>query len=226
MPGVVPSVTSVWQGANLQEREAFDLMGISFRGHPDLKRIFLWEGFPGHPLRKDFLSMPGGYKPGCSASRTSSPRASTNIHTWGGRRTRTSRWARPTTRPSRRRTTWRRRASGRWSRRRPAGASGRRARQAGGARGKETDLEIVEDKANEDDDAVTELHTPPYVVNIGPQHPSTHGVFRWRRRSTASASSTPRWWSATCTAAWRSWPKSAPTRRTSPSPTAWTTWRR
>jgi NADH-quinone oxidoreductase subunit C len=61
---MVPTVTSVWQGANLQEREVFDLMGVRFEGHPSLKRIFLWEGFPGHPLRKDYLSMPGGYKPG------------------------------------------------------------------------------------------------------------------------------------------------------------------
>ena len=61
---LVPSVSGVWQGAHLQEREVFDLMGISFSGHPDLKRIFLWEGFPGHPLRKDFLALPGGYKPG------------------------------------------------------------------------------------------------------------------------------------------------------------------
>jgi NADH-quinone oxidoreductase subunit C len=61
---VVPSVSDVWQGAVLQEREVYDLMGIGFVGHPDLKRIFLWEGFPGHPLRKDFLAMQGGYKPG------------------------------------------------------------------------------------------------------------------------------------------------------------------
>ena len=61
---VVPSVNSVWMAANLQEREAYDLMGIAFTDHPALKRIFLWEGFPGHPLRKDFLALPGGYKPG------------------------------------------------------------------------------------------------------------------------------------------------------------------
>jgi NADH-quinone oxidoreductase subunit C len=61
---VVPSVSSVWLGATLQEREIYDLMGIGFSGHPDLKRIFLWEGFPGHPLRKDFLALPGGYRPG------------------------------------------------------------------------------------------------------------------------------------------------------------------
>ena len=50
----VPSVTPLWRGANYQEREAYDLMGIRFEGHPNLKRLLLWEGFPGHPLRKDF----------------------------------------------------------------------------------------------------------------------------------------------------------------------------
>ena len=51
----VPSVVSVWRGADLQEREIFDLLGITFVGHPNLKRIFMWEGFKGHPLRRDYL---------------------------------------------------------------------------------------------------------------------------------------------------------------------------
>ncbi len=51
----VPSVIDVWKSADLQEREVYDLMGVRFSGHPDMKRIFLWEGFDGHPLRKDFL---------------------------------------------------------------------------------------------------------------------------------------------------------------------------
>jgi NADH-quinone oxidoreductase subunit C len=51
----VPSVVSLWRAADYQEREIFDLMGITFSGHPDLKRLFLWEGFPGHPLRRDYL---------------------------------------------------------------------------------------------------------------------------------------------------------------------------
>jgi NADH-quinone oxidoreductase subunit C len=51
----VPSVIGLWQGADFQEREIYDLMGISFKGHPNLKRIFLWEGFQGYPLRKDFV---------------------------------------------------------------------------------------------------------------------------------------------------------------------------
>jgi NADH-quinone oxidoreductase subunit C len=50
----VPSVVGVWEGANLQEREIYDLMGVTFEGHPNMKRVLLWEGFPGHPLRKDF----------------------------------------------------------------------------------------------------------------------------------------------------------------------------
>jgi NADH-quinone oxidoreductase subunit C len=51
----LPSVVHLWQGADFQEREIYDLMGIKFEGHPNMKRIFLWEGFPGHPLRKDFM---------------------------------------------------------------------------------------------------------------------------------------------------------------------------
>lgn len=50
----LPSLTGVWPSANLQEREAWDLMGIRFAGHPNLKRILTWEGFEGHPLRKDW----------------------------------------------------------------------------------------------------------------------------------------------------------------------------
>ena len=51
---VVPSVVSLWRGADFQEREIYDLMGIRFEGHPNMKRIFLWDGFRGHPLRKDY----------------------------------------------------------------------------------------------------------------------------------------------------------------------------
>ena len=50
-----PSVVNLWRGADFQEREIYDLMGIRFDGHPNLKRIVLWQGFEGHPLRKDYL---------------------------------------------------------------------------------------------------------------------------------------------------------------------------
>lgn len=50
-----PSLTHLWPGADLQEREIWDLMGIRFEDHPNLKRILLWEGYPGHPLRKDYV---------------------------------------------------------------------------------------------------------------------------------------------------------------------------
>ena len=52
-----PSVSGIWRGADFQEREVWDLFGIRFEGHPNLKRILLWEGFPGHPLRKDYLGQ-------------------------------------------------------------------------------------------------------------------------------------------------------------------------
>jgi NADH-quinone oxidoreductase subunit C len=50
----ISSVESVWKAANWYEREAFDLFGIHFKNHPDLRRILLWDGFEGHPLRKDY----------------------------------------------------------------------------------------------------------------------------------------------------------------------------
>lgn len=50
----VDSVTDLWPGAEWMEREVFDMLGIRFRNHPDLRRILLWETYPAHPLRKDY----------------------------------------------------------------------------------------------------------------------------------------------------------------------------
>ena len=51
----IESISDLWFGANCHEREAYDLMGIYFIGHPDLRRVLLPEGFAGHPLRKDYV---------------------------------------------------------------------------------------------------------------------------------------------------------------------------
>jgi NADH-quinone oxidoreductase subunit C len=56
----MPTVTTVWRTADWHEREIYDMMGVRFRGHPDLRRIIMWEGYPYFPLRKDF---PLGGKP-------------------------------------------------------------------------------------------------------------------------------------------------------------------
>jgi len=56
----VPTVSKVWPTADWHEREAYDMYGLRFTGHPDLRRILMWEGYPFFPLRKDF---PLGGKP-------------------------------------------------------------------------------------------------------------------------------------------------------------------
>jgi len=66
----VPSLTPLWVGANWLERETYDMYGVQFEGHPDLRRIYLYEEFQGHPLRKDYpkerrqpLIGPGSSRP-------------------------------------------------------------------------------------------------------------------------------------------------------------------
>ena len=51
----VASVTPLWRGAEFQEREVYDLYGVTFTGHPDLRRILMWDEFAGHPMRKDYV---------------------------------------------------------------------------------------------------------------------------------------------------------------------------
>ncbi len=52
---VMPSVTPLWRGAEFQEREVYDLFGVTFTNHPDLRRILMWDEFVGHPMRKDYV---------------------------------------------------------------------------------------------------------------------------------------------------------------------------
>ncbi len=52
---VVASLTPLYRGAEFQEREVYDLFGVRFEGHPDLRRILMWEGFQGYPMRKDYV---------------------------------------------------------------------------------------------------------------------------------------------------------------------------
>ncbi len=52
----LPSLTPLWRGAEFQEREIFDLYGVIFDGHPDLRRILMWDEFEGHPMRRDYVA--------------------------------------------------------------------------------------------------------------------------------------------------------------------------
>jgi NADH-quinone oxidoreductase subunit C len=51
----MPSMTPIWRAAEFQEREIFDLYGVVFKGHPDLRRILMWDGFKDHPMRRDYV---------------------------------------------------------------------------------------------------------------------------------------------------------------------------
>ena len=53
---IIASATAIWRGAEYQEREVFDLYGVQFEGHPDLRRILMWDGFEGFPMRKDYVT--------------------------------------------------------------------------------------------------------------------------------------------------------------------------
>lgn len=98
-PPQVASVIDVWNGANWFEREAFDLFGIIFDGHPDLRRILTDYGFVGHPFRKDF-PLSGNvemrydedkkrvvYQPVSIETRVNTPRIIRDDHRYAGRMT-------------------------------------------------------------------------------------------------------------------------------------------
>jgi NADH-quinone oxidoreductase subunit C/D len=139
---VVPSLTPLWRGADFQEREAYDLYGIRFEGHPDLRRILLWDGFDGHPMRKDWHE----------------PFYEEEKKPFG------SRWP-----------------EGKVFRAEEKTPYGKNVQYPAGWRPDGVDFEVdtgVYSGMTVTRDATPGLKTDKVTVNLGPQHPSTHGVFR------------------------------------------------
>jgi NADH-quinone oxidoreductase subunit C/D len=139
---VVPSLVGIFQGADFQEREAWDLLGIRFEGHPDLRRILMWEGFEGHPLRKDWQEA----------------------YFEADRKPFKNRW--PTGSD-----VYRAEDENPFSKNvlYPQGFEAEKWTPEGDAAVYEGMTKI---------DTGDELATEQLIVNLGPQHPSTHGVFR------------------------------------------------
>ena len=150
--GVVPSLIHVYRGADFQEREVYDMMGVRFEGHPNVTRILMWDGYAYHPLRKDFLEP---YYEGPTKVFDS------RIEAGHGRHFRAEEIQ-------------------------PFG----------------TNMKVPKDykdwdKLNASDDvkgaklippvtgsgvSVNEIESDQFVISMGPQHPSTHGVFRMNLR--------------------------------------------
>lgn len=139
----VPTLTGLFAGAELQEREAYDLLGVTFDGHPDPRRIFTWEGFNGHPLRKDWKE----------------PFFEEEVKPFK------SRW--------------------------PDGHATRAEDVSPYGDNVQYPIGFDPDQWEADNDRVLydslikkpiygedSVHTEQIIVNLGPQHPSTHGVFR------------------------------------------------
>ncbi len=137
----VPSVVSVWPGAELQEREIWDLYGIRFIGHPNLRRILLWEGFHGHPMRKDWHEA--YYEADRKPFRSRHP---DGRHTWAEDR---APWHDNVMYPD-------------------------------GWDPETWQQPVVQYRlpVEPPPGAESDLKTERIVVNFGPHHPSTHGVFR------------------------------------------------
>ncbi|MBK8987856.1 MAG: NADH-quinone oxidoreductase subunit D [Chloroflexi bacterium] len=143
---VIPTLVPVWPGADFQEREAWDLYGIHFEGHPDLRRILTWDGFHGHPMRKDWKE----------------PFYEEDTKPFG------SRWP-----------------AGGVLRAEELNPYGQNVQYPPGwvPTGEEYDVETEMYAITGADlaysiDASQQMKTDKITVNLGPQHPSTHGVFR------------------------------------------------
>ena len=141
---VVPSLVSVWAGADFQEREVWDMFGVRFAGHPNLRRILLWEGFDGHPLRKDWLEAyyEEEHKPF------------------------SSRWPEGHHQRAEERVPW-----------------GRNVRYPAGWKAEDLSRYVLPSEGTLVLEAgqvepPTDIHADKIIINMGPQHPSTHGVFQ------------------------------------------------
>jgi NADH-quinone oxidoreductase subunit C/D len=143
---VVPSLVSVYPGADFQEREAWDLLGIRFEGHPYLKRILMWEGFHGHPLRKDWKET--YFEEESKPFKSRWPSGEARLIEEGVPYGKNVQYPSEFTPEG-------------WV---PEGDTGL---YAALGRMREPNGDVDE-----------ELKTDKIVVNLGPQHPSTHGVFR------------------------------------------------
>jgi NADH-quinone oxidoreductase subunit D/NADH-quinone oxidoreductase subunit C/D len=146
-PMEIPSLVSIYPGAELQEREAWDLFGIKFTGHPDLRRILMWEGFAGHPMRKDW------HEP--YFEEEAKPLK--------------SRWPEGKMLPAENKNKYKDNISY------PKGFSPE-------SQTFDPEKALYESLRNYQKDEIG-LATDHVIVNLGPQHPSTHGVFRIDRKS-------------------------------------------
>jgi NADH-quinone oxidoreductase B subunit/NADH/F420H2 dehydrogenase subunit C len=136
----VPSLVPVWAGAHVQEREVYDMMGVRFTGHPDLRRILMWEGFEGYPLRKGYHEpyYEEMTKPFKSRYPEGHPVRAEDRAPWGDNVQYPDGWDPEAWQPT------------------------------------EEEIPLV----GAEELKRGGLKTERVVVNMGPQHPSTHGVFR------------------------------------------------
>jgi NADH-quinone oxidoreductase subunit C/D len=148
---VVPSLIHVYPGVELQEREAYDMYGIRFEGHPDLRRILMWEGFDGYPLRKDWREayFEEENKPFKSRWPGGEVKRSEDLNPFGKNVDYPAGFNPETWVP-----------------------------QAEDALYYALGKMEAEPASAEISDDMFDMETDQIVVNLGPQHPSTHGVFR------------------------------------------------
>jgi NADH-quinone oxidoreductase subunit C/D len=148
---VVPSLIQVYPGVELQEREAYDMYGIQFEGHPDLRRILMWEGFDGYPLRKDWREayFEEENKPFKSRWPGGEVKRSEDLNPFGKNVDYPAGFNPETWVPEAEDALYY--------------ALGKMEAEPGSA---------------EISDEMFDMETDQIVVNLGPQHPSTHGVFR------------------------------------------------